>query len=228
MNKNRAGSWLGIAVLFAAVIYSGILFLLKTNFEAAAWVLYAATMISFLLMGAQIVASSRSSSTVVTDSALGMITTVYFAIQLVFGGIIFMFFSDLPLTPVIVAEILLLAVYLIIAFVVFSAQSNSAAQDQKDSQAGRTLRIIESDVRGMVEDVKDPATKKALQGLAEEIHFSNPVNLPGLTGIENQIVQAVAELKQNIESENTNVSSQIDTIRRLLKERDRTAAILKR
>ena len=71
------------------------------------------------------------------------------------------------------------------------------------------------------------ASQAILQGLAEEIHFSNPVNLPGLTGIENQIVQAVAELKQNIESENTNVSSQIDTIRRLLKERDRTAAILK-
>ena len=228
MKKSYAGSWIGIAIFFVAVIYSLILFLLKPSFDMSAWVLYAATMIAFLLVGAQAIASARSGAGIVTDAALGIVTSVYFGLQLILGGIICMFFSDIPLTPVLVFEVILLAAYLVIAFLMFAAQSGSNAQDQNDQKTVQKMRLLESDVQGMMEEAANPELKKALKDLAEAIHYSDVVSLPGLADVESRIAQNVAILQDELTDENADPLARIETLRRLLKERDRTAAILKR
>ena len=223
MKKSYAGSWIGIAIFFVAVIYSLILFLLKPSFD-----MYAATMIAFLLVGAQAIASARSGAGIVTDAALGIVTSVYFGLQLILGGIICMFFSDIPLTPVLVLEVILLAAYLVIAFLMFAAQSGSNAQDQNDQKTVQKMRLLESDVQGMMEEAANPELKKALKDLAEAIHYSDVVSLPGLADVDARIAQNVAILQDELTDENADPLARIETLRRLLKERDRTAAILKR
>ena len=52
-------------------------------------------------------------------------------------------------------EMVLLAGYLVIAFVVYGAQSHSAAQDQNDQNAVRKMRVLESDTIGMAEAPTD-------------------------------------------------------------------------
>lgn len=228
MKKNHVGLWVGIAVLFAAAIYSVILFQVKPKFNLTAWVLYGATMIAFLLTGIQAIAFARGGSGIVMDASLGIVTAVYFGLQLIFGGIICMSFSDVPLTPVIIGEVVLLAVYLVITFLMYAAQSSNAAQDQQDRQAVQKIRLLESDVQGMMEETANPDVKKALKGLAEAIHFSDVVSLPGLADVEGRIAQNVAVLQDELSDEAADPLARIDTIIRLLKERDRTAEILKR
>ena len=228
MKKNHAGFWVGIAVLFAAAVYSVILFLVKPTFDITAWVLYGATMVAFLLVGIQMIASSRSGSAIVKDTALGIITAIYFGLQLIFGGIVCMSFSDVPLTPVIVCEIILLAAYLVIAFLMYAAQSSNAAQDHNDRQAVQKMRLLESDIQGMMEESANPDVKKALKDLAEAIHYSDVASLPGLADVESRIAQNVAVLQDELTDDGADPLARIEKIRRLLKERDRTAAILKR
>ena len=228
MKKSHAGLWVGIAVFFAAAIYSVILFLAKPKFDLTAWVLYGATMIAFLLVGIQAIASAHSGSGIVMDTSLGVVTAIYFGLQLIFGGIVCMCFSDIPLTPVIIGEVILLAVYLVIAFLMYAAQSSNAAQDHHDQQAVQKMRLLESDVQGMMEETADPDVKKALQGLAEAIHYSDVVSLPGLADVEGRIAQNVAVLQDELSDQGADPLARIDKIVRLLKERDRTAAILKR
>lgn len=228
MKKNHAGFWVGIAVLFAAAVYSVILFLVKPTFDITAWVLYGATMVAFLLVGIQMIASSRSGSAIVMDTALGIITAIYFGLQLIFGGIVCMSFSDVPLTPVIVCEIILLAAYLVIAFLMYAAQSSNAAQDHNDRQAVQKMRLLESDIQGMMEESANPDVKKALKDLAEAIHYSDVASLPGLADVESRIAQNVAVLQDELTDDGADPLARIEKIRRLLKERDRTAAILKR
>ena len=228
MKKSHSGLWVGFAVFFAAVVYSAILFLLKKDFDVATWVLYGATLIAFLLFGIHAAASARTGSGIIMDTTLGIVTAIYFGVQLVFGGIICMFFKDIPATPVVVAEIILLAGYLIIAFLVYGAQSSNAAQDRNDQKTVQKMRLLESDVQGMTEEVKDPKVKKALNELAEAIHYSDVVSLPGLADVEGRIAQNIAILQDELADENADPLARIETIRRLLKERDRTAAILKR
>ena len=228
MKKNHAGFWVGIAVLFAAAVYSVILFLVKPTFDITAWVLYGATMVAFLLVGIQMIASSRSGSAIVMDTALGIITAIYFGLQLIFGGIVCMSFSDVPLTPVIVCEIILLAAYLVIAFLMYAAQSSNAAQDHNDRQAVQKMRLLERDIQGMMEESANPDVKKALKDLAEAIHYSDVASLPGLADVESRIAQNVAVLQDELTDDGADPLARIEKIRRLLKERDRTAAILKR
>ena len=111
MKKGNAGLWIGIAAFFLAAVYSVILFLLKPNFDMTAWVIYGATMVAFLLVGIQAIAFTRTGSGVIMDTALGIVTAIYFGLQLVFGGIVCMSFSDVPLTPVLVCEIIVLAAH---------------------------------------------------------------------------------------------------------------------
>lgn len=228
MKKNRAGLWAGVAVFFLAVVYSIVLFLLKPNLDLTAWVLYGSTMVAFLLVGLQTVAAAKSGSGIIMDTTLGIVTAIYFGLQLIFGGIICMSFSNVPLMPVVVGEIILLAAYLIIAFRIYGAQSSNLAQDYNDQKTVQKMRLLESDVLGMMEETGNPEIKKALQDLAEAIHYSDVVSLPGLTDVEGRIAQNVATLQDELTDENADPLARIETIRRLLKERDRTAAILKR
>ena len=228
MKRGHAGFWVGIAVFLIAAVYSIILFLLKTSFDLSAWVLYGATMVAFLLVGIQAIASAREGSGIVMDVSLGIVTAVYFGLQLVFGGIICMSFSDLPLTPVIVCEIILLAAFLVVAFLMYAAQSSNAAQEQNDRKAVQKIRLLESDIQGMMEEATDSNVKKALKGLAEEVHFSDIASLPGLDDVESRIAQNVAILQDELTDETADALARIEKISRLLKERNRTAAILKR
>lgn len=228
MKKSHAGFWVGIASLFIAAVYSAILFLVKTTFDVSVWMLYGFTMVAFLLITIQSVAASRKSSSIVMDTALGVVTLIYFGLQFIFGGIICMCFSDLPMTAVLVCEIILLAAYLVIAFIMYDAQSHSAAQDQNDQNAVRKMRLLESDILGMAEEQTDTDKKKALKALAEEIHFSDVATYPALVDVEGRIAQNVAILQDELTDEAADVYARIEAIRRLLKERNRTAAILKR
>ena len=190
--------------------------------------LYGFTMVAFLLITIQSVAASRKSSSIVMDTALGVMTLVYFGLQFIFGGIICMCFNDLPMTAVLVCEIILLAVYLVIAFIMYGAQSHSAAQDQNDQNAVRKMRLLESDILGMSEEQTDAARKQALKALAEDVHFSDVAMYPALADVEGRIAQNVAILQEELSDESADVYARIGTIRRLLKERNKTAAILKR
>lgn len=228
MKKSHAGVWVGIAAFFLAAVYSVILFLVKPHLDLTSWVLYIATMIAFLLVGIQMIAAARGGSSVITETALGIVTAIYFFLQLIFGGIVCMSVKDVPTTPVIVGEIILLAVYLVIAFLMYAAQSSNAAQDHNDKKAVQKMRLLESDVQGMIEETEDPGVKQALKELVEAIHYSDVVSLPGLADVEGRIAQNVAVLQEELADVSADPLARIETLKRLLKERDRTAAILKR
>jgi len=228
MKKSHSGFWVGLAVVLAAAVYSAIVFLAKVSWDTTSWILYGFTMAAFLLMAIQCIAVSRSGSGLVLDTALSKVTTAYFGLQLVFGGIVWMCFANVPTAPAIICEIILLTAYLIVAFLVYAAQSHSAAQDYNDQKTVQKLRLLESDIQGFAEEAINPEIKQALKKLAEEIHYSDVVSLPGLADVEGRIAQNVAILQDELSDENADPLSRIETIRRLIKERDRTAAILKR
>lgn len=223
MKKGHAGLWIGIAVFFIAAVYSVILFLVKPDFDLSAKILYGATMLAFLLIGIQIIAVARGGAGVVMDAALGIITTIYFGIQFLLGGIVCMCFSDLPLTAVAVAEIILLAVYLVCAFVMYAAQSKNAAQRINADVSIGKIRVLENEVLAMMDQHSDATTKKALKSLSEAIHYSVPQTHPVLMEIEEKITKSVTELQEGMYDGDIDSVAQIKAIIGMIKERDRLA-----
>jgi hypothetical protein len=227
MKKKSAGFWVGVAILFAAAAYSAIVFLLKKEFDTTAWVLYGFTMAAFLLVGLQFVTIASARGSVVMDTAQAVVTGIYFGIQLIFGGMILMSFDEVALSPVIVGEIVVLGLYLFIAFMVIGVQSHMSAQDQTDRSAVKKMRLFEAEVLKIADKQTDPQLISALKGLAEAIHFSDIVSLPELEEVELRIGQQIALLEQDTERTETDPYPRIKDIHRLLKERDRMAAIAK-
>lgn len=228
MKNSHAGFWVGMSVVLIAAVYSVIVFLVKSTWDAAAWILYGFTMAAFLLTAVQCIAVSRSGAGLVLDTALGVVTLIYCGVQFILGGVIGMCLSGIPATPVIVCELVILAAYLLAAFLMYGAQSHSAAQDHNDRQAVQRMRLLESDVQGMAEAAANPEWKQALRKLAEEIHYSDAATLPGLEDVEARIAKNVAQLQDELEDGESDPVPRIEAIRRLIKERDRTAAILRR
>lgn len=228
MKKSHAGFWIGGAVVVIAAVYSAVVFLTKSTWSMSAWILYGFTMAAFLLTAIQCVAVARSSSGFVLDTALGVITLIYFVLQFVFGGIICMSFLDLPMVLVIVCEIILLAAYLVTVFTVYAAQSHNSSQNHNDQNAVQKMRLLERDILNMADQVTTAELKQALQKLAEDIHYSDVASFPGLADVEGRIAQNVAILQKELMDESFKSFTRIETIRQLIRERNQTAAILKR
>ena len=110
----------------------------------------------------------------------------------------------------------------------YAAQSSNAAQDHNDRKTVQKMRLLENDVQSMMEETTNPDVKRALKDLAETIHYSDVVSLPGLADVDGRIAQNVAILQDELMDETADPLARIEILRRLLKERDRMAAILKR
>lgn len=118
--------------------------------------------------------------------------------------------SDISLTLVIICEIALLAIYLVIAFLMYAAQSSNAAQYHNEQKTVQKMRLLESDVQGMMEETTDPGVKKALKDLAETIHYSDIVSPPSLADIEGRIAQNIAILQDELTDENADPLARIE------------------
>ena len=228
MKKSHASFWLGLAVILMAVVYSAVVFLTKTTFDVSAWILYGFTLIAFVLLALQFITISHKGSAVITDSAINIVACIYFALQFVFGGIVCMCFQDLPMTTVMVSEIILLAIYLIIFFIMTGLQSHSIAQERNTHDAMQKMRILENRVIGMAEQEKDPAKKQLLTSLGEAIHYCDVSSFPELDSIDKRIDDNITLLQSNLHEEQVDISEMIENIQLLIKERDRTALLLKK
>jgi len=181
-----------------------------------------------VLLGVQLVAVSSKHDGIVLDAALGVITVAYFVLQVALGGVVCMFFADLPLTPVLVFEMVLLAAYLLVCFLMYGMQSHQAAQRHNDQRSVRRMRLWEAEVLNVADRTQDASLIKALQALAEEFHDSDPTILPELAEIDGRIAHQVAKLPEVVAAEEAEQLAVIENLSCLLKERGRMAAILKR
>ena len=228
MKKGHSGAWLGWTVLLCGAVYGFILFTLKPQMDNVAQLLFGFTLAAFIILAMQLMAASRKGVEMLFDMALTRFTIVYFVIQLCVGGIALMFFDGLPFIPVLIGEVVLLALYVVVFFMFNSAQSGASAQSINDRTAIKQLRMMESSVLTLADRQQDGDLKQALKALAEDIHFSDVSPHPQLAEIEKRISQNIELLEDELDKPGADPLDRIRRIKALLQERNRTAAILNR
>lgn len=229
MKRNRIGFWLVTAAVLGAIIYSVVLFMVKPVFDTSAWILYGFTLGAFLLLAIQLGASVRQGSGAILDTALGMVTGLYWALQFVFGGVICMCFTGLAETPVLIAECVLLALYLGLFLMVSLTQHRNGSAPVSHNTEAAILRtqLLERDVKILAEQQSDPALKQALAELAEQVHFSDAVSMPELLDVDSRIEQNMQMLRAALADPEADPMAFVRTLKVLVKERDMTAAAYK-
>ena len=204
MKKSTAKkSWIMTAVIYAIIfaVFNLLVFVIANEKNGVFWMSYAFMCIAFIVQIASMLLALRSleTETVFMGIPLSSLSLYYF-FAAIFVGAVFMFFQNAPFKLALVLQILILAIYVVIA--IMALMSRNVVQDVNDNlkENVEAIKTLVVDVDVFIPQVNDPALKKSLKKLSETIKYSDPMSNAAVADIEEQIMQTVNELRINIEN----------------------------
>lgn len=158
---------------------------------------------------------------------LGVLYTI---IQLVFGVIIWTVnsFVKVPVWLVIVLSVLWLGC---MAVGVIAADNSQDIIEQMDKAAESKLtasRSFRLELDDIVNACENEVVRNALEGLAEEIRYSDPVSSEELEEIEHRIDEALNNLRELLNSKEELELQKIKELKRMVADRNRRCKLLKK
>lgn len=162
---------------------------------------YAFMCIAFIVQIASMLLALRSLETETVFMGIPLASlSLYYFFAAIFVGAVFMFFQNAPFKLALVLQILILAIYVVIA--IMALMSRNVVQDVNDNlkENVEAIKTLVVDVDVFIPQVNDPSLKKSLKKLSETIKYSDPMSNAAVADIEEQIMQTVNELRINIEN----------------------------
>ena len=230
MKNNSYKKWIGLLIVFIAVIYSILVFAVKKDLSSSSIIGYGFTMLAFIVTLIQFCFAGYSGEKEypMFTPFRAKITLVYFFVQLIFGGIIGVFFHEFPETLFLILEIVILIVYLIPAFLFNSAANYVQKQDEYDTANVSNIRLMTADVQAVERLVDDPELLSKLKKLEEALRYSDPVSNPSITGIDERIKNNISILRDDAEDGDMgSVETRVDKVINMVKERNDKIRALK-
>ena len=204
MKKSTAKkSWIMTAVIYAIIfaVFNLLVFVIANEKNGVFWMSYAFMCIAFIVQIASMLLALRSLETETVFMGIPLASlSLYYFFAAIFVGAVFMFFQNAPFKLALVLQILILAIYVVIA--IMALMSRNVVQDVNDNlkENVEAIKTLVVDVDVFIPQVNDPALKKSLKKLSEIIKYSDPMSNAAVADIEEQIMQTVNELRINIEN----------------------------
>lgn len=204
MKKSTAKkSWIMTAIIYAIVfaVFNVLVFVIVNKKNGVFWMSYAFMCLAFVIQIVIMLLALRTleTETVFMGIPLASLSFYYF-FAAIFVGAVFMFFQNAPFKLALVLQILILAIYVVVA--IMALMSRNVVQDVNDNlkESIEAIKTLTVDVDVFIPQVSDPALKKALKKVSETIKYSDPMSNAAVADIEEQIMQTVNELRVNIEN----------------------------
>lgn len=228
MSLSKPKKFYIVLVVFLALIYNILLFIIKKDFVTVSWISYFFTMVGFVvLLFDAFIPEEKFSRYPMFGLSVSTYSITFFVIQLVFG-ILLMLFDGFNTTFALVIEILLLAFYLFRIIQVLVAKEIVAKQDNKVKQKEFYIRSLLIELEDMSELVTDEELKKSIEQLTEDIRFSDPMSHESLVSTEERIRMNIASLRDNIDAGRAeDAVDSVSLIKRLVRERNSKCLLLK-
>ena len=204
MKKSTAKkSWIMTAVIYAIIfaVFNLLVFVIANKKNGVFWMSYAFMCIAFIVQIASMLLALRSLETETVFMGIPLASlSLYYFFAAIFVGAVFMFFQNAPFKLALVLQILILAIYVVIA--IMALMSRNVVQDVNDNlkENVEAIKTLVVDVDVFIPQVNDLALKKSLKKLSETIKYSDPMSNAAVADIEEQIMQTVNELRINIEN----------------------------
>ena len=125
---------------------------------------------------------------------IARVGVLYLAVQLVLGLV---FMALAAVAPVWLALVLYLALLVAAAVGVIATDSIRDEVERQDAQLKKdvvTMRALQSKAAALPARCEDTTAKAALEKLADEFRYSDPVSAPALTDLETDIAATMEEL----------------------------------
>lgn len=193
--KKTIGMSLAVwAIIFA--IYNVMVFLFLSPVSAVFWLSYGFMLLAFVL---QLVGMYLSFKEFTVQAAffgipLAQFTLFYFFAEL-FMSLVFMFFHNIVWTIPFFLQLLMLAIYGVVAIVSVFARDTAVAVKDKVQQSAAAMRMDTIDIEMLRDDVKDPELKNQLRRLAEAVRYSDPMTNDVVADVDARIKQETIALQ---------------------------------
>lgn len=229
MNKKKT-TGLSLAVFgIVFLIYNLMIFLFMKPSTPVFWISYAFMVVAFGLqiLGMYLSFKDFSVQAVFFGIPLAQFTLFYFFAEL-FMSFVFMIFQKINWRIPVFLQVLLLAVYAVVAIVsVFTRDTSVAVKDKIQSKAA-AMRMDTVDVEMLRDAASDPELKNQLRRLAEAIRYSDPISNEAVADVESRIKQETFALRtycEDLDVENAKASCA--KLQRLYVERNKKLQAMK-
>lgn len=152
----------------------------------------------------------------------GAFGLVYFVL-----GLIFMYANIETITLLLILELIITVAYLIASFYVCLAGNYIANSEKKTKQKVFYIRMLQSNVTSCLPMVKTPEVRSALETLAENIRFSDPMSHQALALIEGELASTIDEITNKLTSGDEDVIALIQKAEMQLARRNSQCLTLK-
>lgn len=160
---------------------------------------------------------------------IARVGVLYLAVQLVLGLV---FMALAAVAPVWLALVLYLALLVAAAVGVIATDSIRDEVERQDTQLKKnvaTMRALQSKAAALPARCEDAAAKAALEKLAEEFRYSDPVSASALTDLETDMAATMEELSVAVtDGDNAAVLALCKKISATLAERNRLCKLNKK
>jgi len=225
-NKIMVGIVGGILFL----LYNIIVFTFATDRTSVFWSAYLFTLLAFAIQVIVFMMLYKRNTTA-HDMFFGIplttISILYFIVQII-AGTLFMVFSDISLRVTNISQIVIFAVYLILAISALIAKNTVENISEKTKERILFIKLLENDIVSMKNRVSDPALHTRLSSLSELIRYSDPMSHPSLSLLEQKISNKISLLSDKVEVVKADeLNEMFDEIESLMADRNRKCKILK-
>jgi hypothetical protein len=196
MNKKKTVglSFAIFGIVFA--IYNLIVFLFLKPETPVFWMSYGFMVLAFALqiLGMYLSFKEFSVQAVFFGIPLAQFTLYYFFAEL-FMSAVFMIFQGIPWKIPVILQVILLAIYAVVAIVsVASRDATKASKDHYQNKATE-MRLNTIDVEMLRDECQDPELKNQLRRLAEAVKYSDPMTNDFVADVDARIRQETFALQ---------------------------------
>ena len=199
MKKTVLTSLLGL--VFLAVF--NVIFFVLTGPErlAAMWISYAFIHFAYIMFCVTPFLVRRSSAATIFGLSIGLVSMVYFIVELIVGiAFIFIDFQSIK-TPLIV-HVIITGIYLTLLLIVLISNEKTADDLAVAAEETQFFRTAAARVKVLIDRVSDPEAKKAVEKAYDQLKSSPIKSSPIVKSVESEMESMVLRLESVAGSDN--------------------------
>lgn len=231
MKNNKAKNAVAFGLIYVILlgVFNLLVFTISKSRNDVFWLSYGFMTLAFVVQIVSMFMSFKSADveTAFFGIPLASFSVFYLCAELVIGAL-FMIFQMASFTLALVIQVLVLAVFLIIAII--SLLSRDTVQQISDNvkEHVSNLKSVLVDIEMLMDGCTDPELKADLRKLSETVKYSDPISNEAVADVEQRIMRKISELRINIDDNQiADAKQSCADLERLYVERDKKLAISK-
>ena len=228
-NKTKNTVAFGLIYVILLGVFNLLVFTISKSRNDVFWLSYGFMTLAFVVQIVSMFMSFKSADveTAFFGIPLASFSVFYLCAELVIGAL-FMIFQMASFTLALVIQVLVLAVFLIIAIISLLARDTVQQISDNVKEHVSNLKSVLVDIEMLMDGCTDPELKADLRKLAETVKYSDPISNEAVADVEQRIMRKISELRINIDDNQiADAKQSCADLERLYVERNKKLAISK-